>query len=115
MTHSDTKKQYWSNHIESWKTSELSQEKYCKQHGISYAAFGYWRSRLLKESSHSHKREAHTPTFKQAIIKPYTQDKPKPVMSVIKIVLPNQTMIELPSSLIQSELTAIFQALGALS
>lgn len=115
MKDNQTKKRYWSSHIDGWKTSNLSQERYCKQNGISYAAFGYWRSRLLKESQHSHKMAVSSPTFKQAIIKPTTEGKTQSLAAVIKIIMPNQMKIELPTCLIQSELTTIFQALGALS
>lgn len=114
MTHSDTKKQYWSKHIEGWETSYLNQKEYCKKQGISYAAFGYWRSHLLKESQQSHKKAASTPTFKQAIITSTTTSKSQSAASTFKIVLPSQIKIEIPTTISQIELTSVFHALGVL-
>ena len=35
-------------HIESWKTSGLTQAKYCKKFGVSLGVFGFWRTKYLK-------------------------------------------------------------------
>jgi hypothetical protein len=37
---------FWSSHWTAWQSSGLSQRAYCHQHGLSYSAFGYWRSRV---------------------------------------------------------------------
>ncbi len=115
MKNTQSKKQLWKNHIEGWKKSGLSQEKYCNQQEISYAAFGYWRSRLLKELQNTYKRIEPKPSFKQAVITPNTETRIQSVANVIKIVMPNQMKIELPTALSQIELSTVFQALGVLS
>jgi hypothetical protein len=45
-----TKSAYWLSHFEKWASSSLSQEKYCEQQEISFASFGYWRTKLLAGS-----------------------------------------------------------------
>lgn len=37
---------FWRGHWEAWAESGLSQRTYCARHGLSYAAFGYWRNRV---------------------------------------------------------------------
>ena len=36
----------WSKHIEGWKTSGLTQRRYCERESISYETFKRWRQRL---------------------------------------------------------------------
>lgn len=43
---SESKKEFWQDHIQQWKKSGLSQQAYCAQQGIRYTTFGYWRKRL---------------------------------------------------------------------
>lgn len=38
-----TKQEVWQSHMDQWKQSKLSQEKYCEQAGINYHTFVYWR------------------------------------------------------------------------
>jgi len=42
------KKDFWQQHIQAWEQSKLPQKVYCQQHNISYANFGYWRTRLKR-------------------------------------------------------------------
>lgn len=37
---------FWRGHWEAWAASGISQRAYCARHGLSYAAFGYWRNRV---------------------------------------------------------------------
>ncbi len=39
------KKEFWQQHIQAWEKSKLPQKVYCQQNNISYANFGYWRTR----------------------------------------------------------------------
>ena len=42
-----SKKQgFWKSHSAAWKASELSQQAYCEQAGISYQSFIYQHNRL---------------------------------------------------------------------
>ena len=46
----EAKSIYWKKHINAWRTSQMTQQDYCKQNGLSFASFGYWRTRLKKLS-----------------------------------------------------------------
>lgn len=39
---------YWQQQIESWKQSGQPQKLYCKEQGLNYYRFGYWRRKFLK-------------------------------------------------------------------
>jgi hypothetical protein len=41
----------WRRHIESCKHSGLSQEAYCRQHGISKSTLGYWKRRFERDAA----------------------------------------------------------------
>jgi hypothetical protein len=38
----------WSERITAWEMSGLNQSSFCKQHGLVYGTFVYWRSHLKK-------------------------------------------------------------------
>jgi len=42
----DERATFWRRHWAAWQSSGLSQRAYCHQQGLSFSAFGYWRSRL---------------------------------------------------------------------
>ncbi|HAT8125952.1 TPA: IS66 family insertion sequence element accessory protein TnpA [Legionella pneumophila] len=41
---------YWREHLESWKSSELTQKAYCEQAGISYGSFVYQHTRMTRKA-----------------------------------------------------------------
>ena len=45
---SQNREKYWRHHIEEWKRSGLSQDKYCQQLGLSKYTFGYWNQKIRK-------------------------------------------------------------------
>lgn len=45
------KEKYWKKHFKEWEKSGKIKSEYCKQAGISYYAFGYWRTKLKAKSS----------------------------------------------------------------
>ncbi len=40
---------YWQKHLSSWQQSDQTQTRYCEQHDLKLATFGYWRKRLTTE------------------------------------------------------------------
>jgi hypothetical protein len=42
-------KEYWLNHAEKLKLSNLTRKEYCRQSGVNYDRFGYWLPKLLPE------------------------------------------------------------------
>ena len=51
-------------HWEAWAVSGLSQRAYCARHGLSYAAFGYWRNRVKEKPA------VPTPAFVPVVVEP---------------------------------------------
>lgn len=45
------KASYWSSIIDEWQSSGQSQQIFCQNKRISFAQFGYWRTRLRKIKS----------------------------------------------------------------
>ena len=38
---------HWSRHLRDWQNSTLSQSAYCREHGLNYHRFTYWRRKLM--------------------------------------------------------------------
>lgn len=114
MAHDKSNLKLWEKHIAGWRSSGISQSKYCEQENISYTTFSYWRSCLLKSSKKS-QAAASAPTFKEATLKPSTQKESQILSQCITVILPNRIKIEIPVGLSQPELSTIFQMLGGLS
>ncbi len=39
-------KDHWKNHIEAWQASGLSQNAYCREHGLKSNQLCYWKRKL---------------------------------------------------------------------
>ena len=44
--HTAAKQQYWSQHVESWQSSGLSQNAFCQEHDLKPNTFHYWKQKL---------------------------------------------------------------------
>ena len=42
---------YWQEHIERWRNSGMTQKDYCRQNGLKWSTFHYWKQRLREKSS----------------------------------------------------------------
>lgn len=42
------KRRNWEHHITEWARGNRSQTAYCREHGLSYSLFGYWKRRLRR-------------------------------------------------------------------
>ena len=40
---------YWVKHIEAWKTTGLSQAKYCREHQLKPHQFSYYKCQYIKQ------------------------------------------------------------------
>ena len=49
----EEQKIYWSSHVQRWQESNLKQQVYCKQAGISYNSFVYWKGVLSSKQESS--------------------------------------------------------------
>jgi hypothetical protein len=45
------KRQYWQEHIESWKRSGLSQAEYCRLNSLRLKNFWYWKKQYSEKAS----------------------------------------------------------------
>jgi hypothetical protein len=104
-----TKPAYWLSHFEKWASSGLSQEKYCKQHKISFAKFGYWRTKLLA----SDKSKSPSKELFKSICFSSKQEVHSSKDVSISILLQNGVRIMLNVN--QAELNPLFQQLSSLT
>ena len=44
---SEQSRTYWKQHIETWRSSGLTQTEYCRQHELKDYKFTYWKKRLI--------------------------------------------------------------------
>lgn len=92
---SENKPDFWQCHIEGWRQSTLSQKAYCSQQDLSFASFGYWRTRLNR--------------------KPETRAKfipvklPKP-SALVNVFLPAGLRLEMPVHALAEVLPVIYRA-----
>jgi hypothetical protein len=47
----DQQHEYWAEHVQEWKRSNLKQQAYCLKADISYSSFVYWKSLLAPKKS----------------------------------------------------------------
>ena len=40
--------QQWHKHIEAWRKSGLSQQAFCRDRGLRYKKFHYWRNKMIQ-------------------------------------------------------------------
>ncbi len=46
------REQHWQQHIDVWQSSGLSQQAYCREHGLRPHQFSDWKKKLTASSSH---------------------------------------------------------------
>lgn len=85
---SESKKEFWQNHIQQWQKSGLSQQAYCAQQGIRYTTFGYWRKRLASG-------EAKRKQFAAVEVRQAQQDS----MLSVKVRLVSGVVVSIPCSM----------------
>jgi len=92
---SNHKKDFWQQHILDWGKSKLPQKVYCQQNNISFASFGYWRTRLNR---------LQKPTKK---LVPVTLTRPS---AVVVITLPMGIRIDVPVQTLAEVLPVVVRA-----
>lgn len=99
---------YWTMHIQRWKESNMKQQAYCTQAGISYSTFVYWKG-VLTTNSQSEKAKAFVPvkivsSDAAAPVNPFSQD--------IKIKLVTGHTVCIPTTLDPKHIAALIHYLG---
>jgi hypothetical protein len=59
--------QFWSEHVQAWRVSGVSQRQYCGEHELGYKSFGLWKQKLSPSSSETAQPK---PTFTTVRIRP---------------------------------------------
>ncbi len=47
----DQKRAFWKQHIESWRSSGMTQTAYCGQHELKAHQFVYWKKRFVQTNT----------------------------------------------------------------
>ncbi|MCA9438602.1 MAG: hypothetical protein KC978_22650 [Candidatus Omnitrophica bacterium] len=76
-------REYWRRVFGEWSSSGLSQRRFCKERGISYSTFCYWRRRMTESET---TESESSPFFVPVKIKPATE---QPTPSYYEIRLEN--------------------------
>lgn len=51
-------REFWEHHINQWKESSMSQASYCRQNGLKWHDFYYWKNKVRrKEPSYTRMEE----------------------------------------------------------
>jgi hypothetical protein len=79
---------YWQKHLESWLQSDLTQEAYCTQHGLSPKSFYRWRHK---------EKDALAATKSSLTLVPVSISGAAATGSVIRLHSPAGWRIELPA------------------
>jgi hypothetical protein len=81
---------YWQKHLEAWEQSDLTQEAYCTQNGLSTKSFYRWR--------HAKRKKQLAATKSSLTLVPVSVS-PSPAShgSVIRLHSPGGWRIELPA------------------
>ena len=79
---------YWQQHLETWAQSDLTQEAYCTQHGLSPKSFYRWRRK---------EKDALAATKSSLTLVPVSISGAAATGSVIRLHSPAGWRIELPA------------------
>jgi hypothetical protein len=78
---------YWQKHLEAWFQSELTQEAYCTEHGLSIKTFYRWRRK---------EKDVLTAAKSSLTLVPVSVGSASASASVIRLHSPGGWRIELP-------------------
>jgi len=95
--------------LESYRSSGLTQAGFCLQHGIPYTQFKNWCHRADDKTSPPKSSPRKKLGFCQ--LTPVEQEF-KPLLSIIRVRLPNGCVIELPSDMPTGQLRVLFGMVG---
>ena len=84
------RQQFWSQHIDAWRSSGLSQAAYCREHQLRPNQLTYWKRRLFTppEVAQSQSNTPHS-TFV-----PLSLNTAEPTAGGLKLRLPNGFELE---------------------
>ena len=87
-----------------WEVSGLTQTEFCKQKGISFNSFAYWRNTVLPKES-----KAQASFLPVAITAPITKQQPP---TGVMLRLPNGISLQISVNTDKAFLQTVFNLLG---
>jgi transposase-like protein len=78
---SHSKAAAWRRHIREWRRSGLTQERFCRRHGLALSTFSWWQ-RHLRNGTRAKTRRSRTPSFV-----PIRLAEPRPQAAGIEVEL----------------------------
>ncbi len=88
-----------------WEVSGLTQTEFCKQKGISFNSFAYWRSTVRQKDL-----QVQTSFLPAAITAPITKQQQPP--SGVMLRLPNGVSLQISANTDKAFLQTVFNLLG---
>lgn len=109
--YSSKKREFYINHVESWKFSGLSQNKYCNQEKIPYSSFAYWKNKLVnpKKNKSTKKTNAFLPAIAASPEKKLFQMEPQTIL----VKISHDVQIAFPDIINPETLAKYIQAMRA--
>lgn len=98
----------WADHIQSQRTSGLTQQAYCTRHALKPHQFSYWKHQL---ASTVQARSKSQPETGQRGFVPVSVAVPPSSMNSLMITLPNGIQL---NGISEHNLTLVQQLIGAL-
>ena len=103
------KQEYWSEQNHLWESSELSQQKFCEQQGLSYRQFIFWRGHLKERKLSRSKPKLLKITTAPTRLNTEVITEPN---SHLEVILPSGIKLYIKSEADINKAGALIQLLG---
>lgn len=100
---------YWSEQNRQWESSGLSQQKFCKEHNLSYRQFVHWRGLLNKSDIRKSEPKLLKISTRSAHPKKDTLIEPE---SCLEVILPTGIKLQIKTEADISKASTLIQLLG---
>lgn len=102
----DKHREYWLLHVQQWKQSNLKQKAYCRQAGINYSSFTYWR-RILQSELPQAKQQQFVPVKVTT-----TKELVSAASQVIQVKLATGHVVYIPATMEIEAIASLIHLLG---
>lgn len=102
MTFEPNKQAYWTEHFHRWESSGVNQRDYCRQEGLAFSSFSYWRHRIRATD-----RSGAAPSTAMSLTWVPTKVDHRDRQDTIHVRSPGGWEITLPTSLGIERMTAL--------
>jgi len=99
---------FWRQHLDGWRTSGLTQQEYCRQHGLKFSTLARYRNRINRE------RKAPVQSFIPIAIKAESEGLNKGVFDPIEIRLRNGRCLAVADAFDEAKLGRLVRLLETL-